>query len=161
MFDCYIYIARIHVLRLLCSEKSRSEPGGVFLPSDNPPLKNSLFALKLDFRNSVTSGCAVGGAGVQKSRLPATSNVYNFSGFVRPIAIDRATRMGAGKRHDRKQTTFERCLIGFAEMTSVRIIWGISNTQSCNPILVIPPNAIINPRVPLCVGFRCSLRCKA
>ena len=35
---------------------------------------------------------------------------------------------------------------GFAEMNRVRIIRGISKIQACNPILVIPPNAIIIPK---------------
>ena len=36
--------------------------------------------------------------------------------------------------------------IGFAEIKNVRIIRGISNILACNPILVVPPNAIINPK---------------
>ena len=36
--------------------------------------------------------------------------------------------------------------IVFTEMSSVRIIRGIANTQACNYILVVPPNAIINPK---------------
>jgi hypothetical protein len=36
--------------------------------------------------------------------------------------------------------------IVFSEMNSVRIIRGIYNIQACNPILVVPPNAIINPK---------------
>ena len=36
--------------------------------------------------------------------------------------------------------------IVFAEMNSVRVIRGISNIQTCNLILAVPPNAIINPK---------------
>ena len=36
--------------------------------------------------------------------------------------------------------------IGFVEMNSVRRIRGISNIQACNPILVVPPNIIINSK---------------
>ena len=43
-------------------------------------LNFSSFALKFYFRNIVTSDCAVGGAEMQKTRLLATRNVYNFSG---------------------------------------------------------------------------------
>ena len=41
---------------------------------------------------------------------------------------------------------FKNAEIGFAEINSVRIIRGIVNIQTCNPILVIPLNAIINPK---------------
>ena len=36
--------------------------------------------------------------------------------------------------------------IGFAEMNSLRILRGISNIPACNPIIVVPPNAINNPK---------------
>ena len=35
--------------------------------------------------------------------------------------------------------------IGYADINSVRIIRGIFNIQACNPILVVPLSAIINP----------------
>ena len=39
---------------------------------------------------------------------------------------------------------FKDAEIGFAEIDSVTIIRGICHTQACKPILVLPPNAIIN-----------------
>ena len=49
-----------------------------------------------------------------------------------------------------KATCFKTFLrdveIGFVKMNSVRIIRGIFNIQACNPIVVVPPNAIINPK---------------
>ena len=36
--------------------------------------------------------------------------------------------------------------IGFAEINSVRIIRGILNIHTCNPILVVPPNASSTPK---------------
>ena len=57
-------------LTLAKLEKSKSERGGGI----GPPVGNSWCALKLYFW--VTSDCAVGGAEGQKSRLPATRDVY-------------------------------------------------------------------------------------
>jgi hypothetical protein len=37
--------------------------------------------------------------------------------------------------------------IGFAEINTVGIIRGISDLPACNPILVVSPNAIINPKI--------------
>ena len=47
-------------------------------------------------------------------------------------------------RHDAK-LFLKDVEIGFAEMNSERIR-GIFNIQECNPILVVPPNAIIYPK---------------
>ena len=54
-----------------------------------------MFAIKLySHGDSVTSGCAVGGAGGQKSRLPADLNVYNFSGCEFADARAKRNRLG-------------------------------------------------------------------
>ena len=53
-------------------EKSKSEPVGVFAPTENAPLMiawNSLFALKPYFRNIVTSDCAVEFADARAKQL--------------------------------------------------------------------------------------------
>ena len=53
---------------------------------------------------------------------------------------DWATRKGGLKRNDTEQFLKDG-EIGFAEINSVSIF----NIQACNPILVVPPNTIINP----------------
>ena len=87
-----------------------------------------MFALNRYFRNSGTSRCAVGGAEVQKSRLPATRNVYNFWGLGICPFFEKMMKL-----------VLQKC-------DSVRKIGGISKMQAGNLILVVPPNAIINPK---------------
>jgi hypothetical protein len=48
-------------------------------------------------------------------------------------------------RNDGKNYVFD-AEIGFAEINSVRIVRGISNMPACNHILVVPQNAVINPK---------------
>ena len=117
---------------------------------------NSLSALKLFFRKSVTLDSAVGGAEIPES------SVYNFSG----VWICRHTRKAfhqsqqsgradqsqqtgllgrrALKRHYTNQTLFER--LWNSLFRSVRIIMGISIIQAWNHFLLVAPNAIINPK---------------
>ena len=49
--------------------------------------------------------------------------------------------------HNRVQRFLEDAEIGFAEINTVGIIRGISDLPACNPILVVSPNAIINPKI--------------
>ena len=58
---------------------------------------------------------------------------------------DWATGKRALKRHDTKQNVFERRWKWFWR-NKLRIIRGNFNIQACNPILVVPPNAVINPK---------------
>ena len=83
------------------------------------PLNKSecLFVPKLYIRNSVTSDCAVGGADVQKSRLLATRNVYNFYG----VWITNAQRV--------RPATEWACWPITADWAARE---GISNVQACN-----------------------------
>ena len=93
---------------------------------------NSLFVLKINYSNCVTSDCAE----VQKSRLLATRNVCNFSGC--DFADARAKRYP-------NQKFLKDAEFGFAEMNSVRVTSGIPNIKACNPLLVLQ-NAIINTK---------------
>ena len=65
------------------------------------------------------SNCAMGGAEVQKSRLPGTCNVYHSYGCE---FADARTK----------------CSIQLLEINS--------NIQTCNPIIVATPFVIINPK---------------
>ena len=50
------------------------------------------------------------------------------------------------KRHESKQSVFERCWYGGLQKLTVLIIRGIFYIKAWNPILVAPPIEIINPR---------------
>ena len=68
-------------------------------------------------------------------------NLLTHAQSVQPITADWAT----GERGlDTNQSGLKDAEIGFAEINSVRLRRGISNIQACNPILVVPPNAIMN-----------------
>ena len=53
--------------------------------------------------------------------------------------------------------SFKDAEIRFAEINSARIKKGISSIQACNPILVVPPNSIINPKKALYGIFNLSV----
>ena len=80
-----------------------------------------------------------------ETRAKGSTN-RNKVGMASTITADWATQEGGLKRNDTNQNFLKDAEIGFAEMNSVRIIRGIFNKKGCNPILVVPPNAIINPK---------------
>ena len=96
----------------------------------------------------------MGGAEGQKSRLPATRNVYTSRGCEivdtriksstnrNSVLADQYQQTGLlWGRHDTFQTISETRTLVLQKC--VRIIRGIFNIQACNPIQVVPANAIL------------------